>query len=623
MSSLYNFKKIACVPLAKDFIDFTLSKTQRKTPNEIHKHFKISRIRNFYLKKIKFTQQNFHDRLAMILDEFPKLDDIHPFYADLINVLYDRDHYKLALGQISTARNLIDNVGRDYARLLKYGDTLYRCKQLKKAALGRMVSIIKRQTSSLEYLEQVRQHLSRLPCIDPNTRTLLVCGFPNVGKSSFINKLTRVDAEVQPYAFTTKSLYVGHTDYKYLRWQVIDTPGILDHPLEERNTIEMQAITALAHLKAIVMFVLDLSELCNYSIEQQLALFENIKPLFVNKPLMVLYNKCDVIRLAQLPKEKLDLINKFQQENACLFAEMSTLTDEGVMEARNKACDALLAHRIEAKLNSKKSGDILARLHVARPQPRDNKERPPFIPSAVFTRADRMDSERKLLRHLQEEDGPDFQLDLRAEWKAVKPEERYDPIPEMFHGRNIADYIDPDIQQKLMQLERDEALRSVAGFYERPEAEDDLTVKTREDAGLIRVEVRKKIQAHTSRKSKRKIYMPHGVRKRSLSEARKELFEKGYDDGVLVKRARSKVDYSVMFKEPRFRTLSKANSKPPRDVSGVRDVKMMHVVRAMAKRSQRTRNLRAMKGEGDHHIPTLRPKHLFVGKRTLGTANHR
>ncbi len=44
----------------------------------------------------------------------------------------------------------------------------------------------------------------------------------------------------QPYAFTTKSLYVGHMDYKYLRWQVIDTPGILDRPLEERNTIEMQ-----------------------------------------------------------------------------------------------------------------------------------------------------------------------------------------------------------------------------------------------------------------------------------------------------------------------------------------------------------------------------------------------
>lgn len=34
--------------------------------------------------------------------------DIHPFYADLMNVLYDKDHYKLALGQINTARHLID-----------------------------------------------------------------------------------------------------------------------------------------------------------------------------------------------------------------------------------------------------------------------------------------------------------------------------------------------------------------------------------------------------------------------------------------------------------------------------------------------------------------------------------
>ena len=81
-------------------------------------------------------QQNYHDRLTQILEDFPKLDDIHPFYADLMNVLYDRDHYKLALGQISTARNLIDNVAKDYTRLLKFGDSLYRCKQLKVRTSG-------------------------------------------------------------------------------------------------------------------------------------------------------------------------------------------------------------------------------------------------------------------------------------------------------------------------------------------------------------------------------------------------------------------------------------------------------------------------------------------------------
>ena len=63
--------------------------------------------------------------------------------------------------------------------------------------------------------------MSRLPSIDPNTRTIVLCGYPNVGKSSFINTITRANVEVQPYAFTTKSLYVGHTDYNYLRWQVV------------------------------------------------------------------------------------------------------------------------------------------------------------------------------------------------------------------------------------------------------------------------------------------------------------------------------------------------------------------------------------------------------------------
>jgi GTP1/Obg family GTP-binding protein len=61
-------------------------------------------------------------------------------------------------------------------------------------------------------------------------------------------------------------------DYKYLRWQVIDTPGVLDHPLEEMNTIEMQSITALAHLRSAVLYFMDLSEQCGYSVEAQVSL---------------------------------------------------------------------------------------------------------------------------------------------------------------------------------------------------------------------------------------------------------------------------------------------------------------------------------------------------------------
>lgn len=107
---------------------------------------------------------------------------------------------------------------------------------------------------------------------------------------------------MQPYAFTTKALFVGHMDHRFLRWQVVDTPGILDRPLEERNTIEMQAITALAHLQCCVLYFLDISEQCGYPLEQQLQLFESIRPLFANKQVMMVANKTDVVPYASLPE---------------------------------------------------------------------------------------------------------------------------------------------------------------------------------------------------------------------------------------------------------------------------------------------------------------------------------
>lgn len=125
------------------------------------------------------------------VEGFPRLQDIHPFHKDLLNTLYDADHFRIALGQLSTAKHLIETVSRDYVRLLKYAQSLFQCKQLKRAALGRMATICRRLKDPLVYLEQVRQHLSRLPAIDPNTRTLLICGYPNVGKSSFLRSVTR------------------------------------------------------------------------------------------------------------------------------------------------------------------------------------------------------------------------------------------------------------------------------------------------------------------------------------------------------------------------------------------------------------------------------------------------
>lgn len=623
-----------------------LSKTQRKTPTVVHKGYKISRIRAFYVRKVKFTQQNFHDRLTQIIQDFPKLDDVHPFYADLMNVLYDKDHYKLALGQLNTARHLIDSVAKDYVRLLKYGDSLYRCKQLKKAALGRMATIMKRQGANLTYLEQVRQHLSRLPSIDPYTRTIIICGFPNVGKSSFINKITRAEVEVQPYAFTTKSLYVGHTDYKYLRWQVIDTPGILDHPLEERNVIEMQAITALAHLRACVLYVMDISEQCGHSLEEQVKLFDSIKPLFTNKPLLVVVNKVDICGVNELSADRRKIIAKLEEDKEVTLMEMSTINETGVCEVKTEACERLLSYRVDQKMRTKKVDGILNRLHVAVPKPRDDIERPACIPAGVLERkVNRADRKRKLEKDLEQELGDDYSLDLKKNYVTIPEEERYDDIPEFWEGHNIADYIDPDIFEKLEELEREEGLREEAGFYIPQDMTMDATLKDiREMAKQIRTKrfLLRDDRRLQSKKNKSTIprHKNPRVRDRSVTKLKETMENLGVDmsgtekanftkNVVDIRRSLVQVGNKNKLKDHESSAIVKSTGQPlkralPRDQQGVKDKIMKRKLQVLGHKNIASKVKRmCLKGEADRFIGNKMPKHLFSGKRGTGKTDRR
>lgn len=646
MSFGYNFKKITVVQPAKEFIDSTLSKTQRKTPTVIHKHLPISRIRGFYLRKVKYTQQNFHDRLEMMLTEFPRLEDIHPFYSDLMGVLYDRDHYKLALGQISTAKHLIDAVARDYGRLLKFGDSLYRCKLLKTAALGRMCTIIKRQKANLEYLEEVRQHLSRLPSIDPTARTLLLAGFPNVGKSSLINLLTRADVEVQPYAFTTKSLYIGHMDYKYLKWQVIDTPGILDHELEERNTIEWQSVTALAHLKAAIVYIVDISEQCGTPIETQIALFKKIKPLFANKPVCVMLNKIDITPFEQLTPENQEMINEFLKTEGVKFYKTSNVSKEGIMDMRNAACDELLVQRVEAKLRGRQADNILNRVYVAQPKKRDEVERPSVIPGNAPQLREEADARPKIRteRDIELELDDEYMLDLRKTWDLKNAEEAADAIPEIWEGKNITDFVDPDIMKKLADLEAEEEEREKSGFYDLGGEMDTDDEEIRDLAKVIRRKRKiRKLEERVDRAPIGRAALPRKNDKQLEANMQDlglgEQMQRGRGNykesihrGRSVARKRMKhndgdameVDGdsgSVTRSKSRNRSQSHVRG-PARNQSGVRPAEVAKAEK-LRKKAQKTINQDSRRGEADRRFLDKKPKHLFSGKRGNGTTDRR
>ncbi|TYI50857.1 hypothetical protein E1A91_D12G133200v1 [Gossypium mustelinum] len=588
-----NFKKITVVPNGKDFIDIIISRTQRQTPTVVHKGYAISRLRHSFALMIS-----------------------NPFYGDLLHVLYNKDHYKLALGQINTARNLISKIAKDYVKLLKYGDLLCRCKSLKVAALGRMCTI--------------RQHMARLPSIDPNTRTMLICGYPNVGKSSFMNKITRADVDVQPYAFTTK-------------YQVIDTPGILDRPFEDRNIIEMCSITALAHLRAAVLFFLDISGSCGYSISQQAALFQSIKSLFMNKPLIIVCNKTDLQPLDGISEADRKLVMEMKggeptnEEGVLLI--MSTLTEDGVIAVKNAACERLLNQRVELKMKSKKINDCLNRFRVALPKPRDQKERPACIPQAVLETKAKQAAEkekRKTEKDLEDENGGAgvYSASLRKNYILSNDEWKEDIMPEILDGHNVYDFIDPDILLRLEELEHEEDLS--------PEEQEALAEIRKKKSLLIQQHRMKKSTAESRPVVPRKFDTD---RKFTTERMGRQLSSLGLDPSLAINRARSKsrgrkrersvdrrdgddgdamdIDDNQASKKLRLRSTSRSRSRsrPPSEVvpgEGLKDSAQKVKTIKLAKKSVLKRNKNARRGEADRVIPTLKPKHLFSGKRSIG-----
>lgn len=102
--------------------------------------------------------------------------------------------------------------------------------------------------------------------------TIVIAGFPNVGKSTLLRQITDATPEVANYPFTTKGIQIGHLERNWKKIQIIDTPGLLDRPILDMNEIELNAMVALEHLADAIFFIIDVSETCGFSIESQFNL---------------------------------------------------------------------------------------------------------------------------------------------------------------------------------------------------------------------------------------------------------------------------------------------------------------------------------------------------------------
>ena len=265
------------------------------------------------------------DNLENVVVSWPDFGfDVDPFYYELADAIVDVDRLRQALSQVMWASRQIESLRDEYTTKVRNA-SLDTARKHRKQAFARMADVMEQIESDLRYVGDARNELRDLPEIRPDEPAIVVAGYPNVGKSSFVNRVTRASNEIAEYPFTTRGVALGHFERDHLRYQIVDTPGLLDRPDAERNDIERQAVSALTHLADVVLVVVDPSGDCGYPLDVQLELQEEVCDRFdASAPVITVANKHD----------------RFDAIDTDVDATMSVTEDENVDAVLELAVDA-------------------------------------------------------------------------------------------------------------------------------------------------------------------------------------------------------------------------------------------------------------------------------------------
>ena len=247
------------------------------------------------LAKITASGDIVKDTFVGYVNKFPRIEKDDDFFPELVDLVIGIDKYKKSLGAMNWAANKTEKIKTEALRNVRRSKDGSVIDSVRSAFYGRLSSIIRQVKNELEFLQECKNKFRALPAVDSNVATLVVAGFPNVGKSKLVSTLSSATPEITPYPFTTKGIVIGHMDDDWRKYQIIDTPGLLDRSIDERNAIEKQAILALRYLTNVMIIVIDPSETCGYSMEKQLALLDSIKRGFEGIPIIVAESKSDIM----------------------------------------------------------------------------------------------------------------------------------------------------------------------------------------------------------------------------------------------------------------------------------------------------------------------------------------
>jgi nucleolar GTP-binding protein len=198
-----------------------------------------------------------------------------------------------SLGQLRRAETRVRGLSQDAQRSLRRRSEVEGFGAEVRAFYGRLASMVRELDRSLATLEAAERFLRERPKVDPEVPTLVVAGFPNVGKSSLVARLSTARPEVAAYPFTTLSIAVGHADLGFDRMQVVDTPGVLGRA-GRANPAEGEALVAARLAAHAILFVIDPTEGCGHTLAEQERLLARWREEFPNVPILEVETKADL-----------------------------------------------------------------------------------------------------------------------------------------------------------------------------------------------------------------------------------------------------------------------------------------------------------------------------------------
>ena len=255
----------------------------------------LKRRRELSHSKLDVLADTCNTTLARYVKSFPSFEALQPFYRELVKLTVDVDRLRQSLGQVDASRKVILRMAKDGHKRISAAGGTTDLERARKHAYGRISSVMEKLTPALSDLGKARLELKSLPEIDMGIPTIVVAGCPNVGKSLLVLNVSTANPKIAAYPFTTKSISIGYFEHHRIRYQIIDTPGILDRPLEKRNDIERRAILAVRYLADIILFVYDPTEECGYGMGAQENLSSELSQTFDEVPFMEVENKVDRI----------------------------------------------------------------------------------------------------------------------------------------------------------------------------------------------------------------------------------------------------------------------------------------------------------------------------------------